>query len=46
MQIELLRMLDGGHVGLAFAYVLGSVAAGFVGVTLATNLVRRARVTA
>lgn len=46
MQVELLRMLDGGHVGLALVYALGSVAAGFVGVALATNLVRRARVTA
>jgi fluoride exporter len=46
MQIELLRMLDGDHVALAFGYALGSVAAGFLGVALATNLVRRARVTA
>ena len=46
MQIELLRMLDGGHIGLAFVYALGSVAAGFVGVALATNVVRRARVMA
>jgi fluoride exporter len=46
MQIELLRMLDGGRVGLALVYALGSVAAGFLGVALATNLVRRARVTA
>jgi fluoride exporter len=42
-QIELLRMLDGGHVGLAVAYVLASLAAGFLAVVLATNLVRRAR---
>ena len=46
MQLELLRMLDGDHVGLALLYALGSVATGFVGVALATNLVRRARVTA
>ncbi len=43
MQLELLRMLDGGHVGMAFAYALSSVAAGFVAVLVATNLVRRAR---
>lgn len=46
MQIELLRMLDAGRIGLALVYALGSVAMGFVGVALATNLVRRARVMA
>lgn len=46
MQLELLRMLDGNHVGLALVYALGSIASGFLGVALATNLVRRARVTA
>lgn len=44
MQIELLRMLDHDRVGLAAAYGLVSVFAGFVAVALATNLVRRARV--
>jgi fluoride exporter len=43
MQIELLRMLDGGHVGLALAYALASVAAGFLAIAVTTNLVRRAR---
>jgi CrcB protein len=43
MQLELLRMLDGRHIGMAFAYALSSVAAGFVAVLVATNLVRRAR---
>jgi fluoride exporter len=43
VQIELLRMLDAGNVGLALAYALVSVAAGFVGVAVATNLVRRAK---
>jgi CrcB protein len=43
MQVELLRMLDTDHVGLALAYALASVAAGFLAVVLATNLVRRAR---
>jgi CrcB protein len=45
MQIELLRMLDANRVGLALAYALASVAAGFFAVAVATNLVRRARVT-
>lgn len=45
MQLELLRMLDGEHVGLAVAYAGVSVFAGFVAVAVATNLVRRARVT-
>jgi fluoride exporter len=43
MQVELLEMLDAGHVGLALAYVSVSVACGFVAVAAATNLVRRAR---
>jgi fluoride exporter len=46
MQLELLRMLDQDAVGLAFGYATASVAAGFVAVAAATNLVRRARVTA
>jgi CrcB protein len=45
MQLELLRMLDGGHVPMAMAYALVSVSAGFLAVAFATNLVRRARVT-
>lgn len=44
MQVELLKMVDGGHWGLAVGYASGSVAAGFAAVFLATNLVRRARV--
>jgi fluoride exporter len=43
MQLELLRMLDGNHVGMAFAYALSSVTLGFLAVAGATNLVRRAR---
>ncbi|HEY1594509.1 MAG TPA: fluoride efflux transporter CrcB [Thermoleophilaceae bacterium] len=46
MQVELLRMLDRGDVGLAFAYAAASVLAGFAAVWLATGLVRRARVVA
>lgn len=44
MQVELLKMLDRGDTGLALAYALVSVAAGFMAVALATNLVRRTRV--
>ena len=46
MQVELLRMLDGDHVALALAYAVVSVLAGFLAVGVATNLVRRARITA
>jgi CrcB protein len=45
MQLELLRMLDADRVALAVAYAGVSIAAGFAGVALATNLVRRTRVT-
>lgn len=45
MQLELLRMLDDQHFGLAMAYALTSVACGFLAVALATNLVRRVRPT-
>jgi CrcB protein len=44
MQVELLRMIDDDRIGLALTYAGTSVAAGFVGVAFATNLVRRARV--
>lgn len=46
MQLELLEMLDGRHYGLAGAYALVSVVAGFLAVAAATNLVRRARLSA
>jgi CrcB protein len=46
MQLELLRMLDGGHVGLALGYSITSIVLGFGAVVLATNLVRRTPVTA
>jgi CrcB protein len=46
MQIELLDMLDEARLGLAASYAAASVAAGFAAVLVATNLVRRARVTA
>lgn len=43
MQVEVLRMLDEHAYALAVAYVGASVVAGFAAVTLATNVVRRAR---
>lgn len=43
MQLELMRMLDLERIGLAIAYALVSGAAGFLAVAVATNLVRRAR---
>ncbi len=45
MQVELLRMLDDDRFGLAAAYAGVSILAGFLGVALATNLVRRVSVT-
>jgi CrcB protein len=43
MQLELLRMLDAGHLGLALGYAAASAALGLAAVALASNLVRRAR---
>lgn len=45
MQIELLRMLDRDDLLLALSYAAVSIAAGFLAVAIATNIVRRARVT-
>jgi CrcB protein len=44
MQVEILKMLDHNRPGLAAAYAAASIVAGFVGVALATGLVRRVRV--
>jgi len=44
MQVELVRMLEAGAVALAAAYLIVSLALGFVAVALASNLVRRAKV--
>jgi CrcB protein len=44
MQVELLRMFDHNRLGLAAAYAVVSIVAGFLAVGLATGLVRRARV--
>ncbi len=46
LQLELLRMLDRGDLGLAVAYVAVSLAAGLAAVVLGTKLVRRAQVAA
>lgn len=43
MQIELVRMLEVGDAGLAAAYACLSIAAGFAAALVATNAVRRAR---
>lgn len=43
LQVELVRMLDAGHVVLACAYALASMAAGFAAVALATGFTRRVR---
>ena len=45
MQIELLNMLDAGEIALALTYALASIIVGFAAVAVATNLVRRARLT-
>jgi CrcB protein len=46
MQLELARMVDGGHLALATAYAAASVAGGFLAVGLAVAVVRRVRVIA
>ncbi|HWB69999.1 MAG TPA: fluoride efflux transporter CrcB [Solirubrobacterales bacterium] len=43
MQLELFRMLEGGHLGLALAYAAATLAGGFACVHLATAGVRRTR---
>lgn len=43
MQIELLRMLDADHYGLALGYGVATAAVGFLAVFVATGLTRRAR---
>jgi len=44
LQVEVIRMSRDGHWALAASYLATSLAAGLVGVYLATALVRRARV--
>jgi CrcB protein len=44
-ELELLHQLDHGQVLLAAGYCAASIVAGFVGVSLGTAIVRRARLT-
>lgn len=44
MQVELLRMLDAERYAMAAAYGVGSILAGFLGIHLASAMVRRLRV--
>lgn len=44
-QVELLKMVEAGYVGLAALYCAGSLVAGFAGIMLGTAVVRRARLT-
>ena len=46
MQVEIVKMLDGGHLGLALGYAAASIACGYAAVQVATALVRRVRVRA
>lgn len=43
MQLELVRMLEGGSLTLASTYLMASLLAGFGAVALASGMVRRAR---
>ncbi len=43
VMVELSQMLEGGHVALACAYAVASLAGGLAAIFLATKLVRRAR---
>ncbi|MGH3771979.1 MAG: fluoride efflux transporter CrcB [Pseudonocardiaceae bacterium] len=44
MQVELLRMIDARHLGLAAGYASASVVGGYGAIHLATALVRRVQV--
>lgn len=44
MQLEIVKMLDGHHVGLALAYAAVSLATGYAAIQVATALVRRVRI--
>jgi CrcB protein len=43
MMVELLRMIDGAHWGLALGYAAASLAGGFAAVSIASRLAWRAR---
>jgi CrcB protein len=44
MQVEIVKMLDGHHLGLALGYAAASLAAGYAAIQVATAMVRRVRV--
>lgn len=44
MQVELLKMIDGGAYWLASGYAAASVAAGYIAIHVATAAVRRVRI--
>jgi CrcB protein len=44
MQVELLRMIDARHLGLAVGYASASIVGGYAAIHLATAMVRRVRV--
>jgi CrcB protein len=46
VQVELVRMLDHGRIGLAAGYASASVIAGFLAIAGATAMVRRVRIVA
>jgi fluoride exporter len=46
LMVELLKMIEGGHWGLAAAYALASIVCGLAAVFLSTKLVRGARLSA
>ena len=43
LQVELLRMVDHGHPGLALGYAVASLVAGFAAVAVASSVTRRVR---
>jgi fluoride exporter len=44
VQVELLKMIEGGRLGMAAGYAATSIALGYLGVGLTTAAVRRTRV--
>ena len=46
MQVEVLEMLDHGHLGLAIGYSAASLVAGYLAIWTVTAMVRRTRVIA
>jgi fluoride exporter len=46
MQVEILKMIDHGRMGLAVGYGVASIAAGYIAIWIATGCVRRYRLIA